>query len=64
MIEKSAELKKLFEEKAAKIEHLQSPTEKNATIRHAIITGETGEYGGWQKNSRKICLQSFGYDIG
>lgn len=42
----------ISKEKAAKIEHLQHPTENNATIRHAIITGETGEYGGWQKNSR------------
>ncbi len=42
----------ISKEKAAKIEHLQNPTENNATIRHAIITGETGEYGGWQKNSR------------
>lgn len=37
---------------ASKIEHLQNPTENNATIRHAIITGETGEYGGYNKNSR------------
>lgn len=32
-----------------KIELLQNPTEKNKTVRHAIITGETGEYGGWAK---------------
>lgn len=54
----------ISKEKAAKIEHLQHPTENNATIRHAIITGETGEYGGWQKNSRmklpKKWLQLFG----
>lgn len=37
---------------ASKIEHLQNPTPNNATIRHAIMTGETGEYGGFQKNSR------------
>ena len=37
---------------ASKIEHLQNPTPNNATIRHAIITGETGEYGGYNKNSR------------
>lgn len=42
----------LSKEVASKIEHLQSPTEKNATVRHAIITGETGAYGGWQKNSK------------
>lgn len=37
---------------AGKIELLQNPTEKNKTVRHAIITGETWEYGGWQKNSK------------
>lgn len=42
----------LSKEIAAKIELLQNPSEANATVRHAIITGETGEYGGWQKNSR------------
>lgn len=36
----------ISKEKSGKIAHLQNPTEKNATIRHAIITGETGEYGG------------------
>ena len=42
----------ISKEVAAKIELLQNPSEKNTTVRHAIITGETGEYGGWQKNSR------------
>lgn len=42
----------LSKEIAAKIELLEHPSEKNKTVRHAIITGETGEYGGWQKNSR------------
>lgn len=42
----------IFKEVAAKIELLQNPSEKNKTVRHAIITGETGEYGGWQKDSR------------
>lgn len=42
----------LSKEIAAKIELLQNPSEDNKTVRHAIITGETGEYGGWQKNSR------------
>lgn len=37
---------------AGKIEQIQNPTEKNATVRHAIITGETGKQGGY-KNS---CL--------
>ena len=39
----------ISKEVAAKIELLQNPSEKNKTVRHAIITGETGEYGGWQK---------------
>jgi len=42
----------LSKEIAGKIHLLQNPTEDNRTVRHAIITGETGEYGGWQKNSR------------
>ncbi len=42
----------LSKEIAAKIETLANPTEKNKTVRHAIITGETGAYGGYQKSSR------------
>lgn len=30
---------------------------KNKTVRHAIITGETGAYGGWQKNSKMQLKQ-------
>lgn len=41
----------LSKEIAGKIELLQNPTEKNKTVRHAIITGETGEYGGNRKES-------------
>jgi len=37
---------------AVKIEKLQNPTEKNETIRHAILTGETGRQGGYRDNSR------------
>ena len=33
----------ISKEVAAKIELLQNPSEKNKTVRHAIITGETGE---------------------
>lgn len=54
----------LSKEIASKIEHLQSPTENNKTIRHAIITGETGAYGGYQKHSKmqlaKKWLKLFG----
>lgn len=49
----------ISKEKAGKIMLLQNPTEQNATVRHAIITGETGEYGGWQKNSRMKLPQKW-----
>lgn len=49
----------ISKEKATKIEALQHPTDNNKTIRHAIITGETGEYGGWQKNSRMRLPQKW-----
>lgn len=42
----------LSKEIAGKIMLLQNPSEKNATVRHAIITGETGEYGGNRKDTR------------
>lgn len=35
----------ISKEKAGKIELLQNPTEKNKTVRHAIVTGECGELG-------------------
>ena len=47
----------ISKEVAAKIELLQNPSEKNKTVRHAIITGKTGEYGGWQKNSKMQLKQ-------
>lgn len=54
----------LSKEMAAKIETLANPTEKNKTVRHAIVTGETGAYGGFNKNSRmkmsKKWLEKFG----
>jgi hypothetical protein len=49
----------LSKETASKIELLQNPTEKNATVRHAIVTGETGEYGGFRKNSRMKMSQKW-----
>lgn len=42
----------LSKEIAAKIELLQNATEKNKTVRHAIITGETGDYGGNRTGTR------------
>ena len=54
----------LSKEIAQKIETLAHPTEDNKTVRHAIMTGETGELGGFQKHSRmKLSdkwLQKFG----
>lgn len=49
---------------AGKINTLQNPTEKNKTVRHAIITGECGKQGHYAKNSRMKLpmkwLQRFG----
>lgn len=48
---------------AGRIDTLQHPTEKNKTVRHAIITGECGAQGHYAKNSRmqlpKKWLQLF-----
>lgn len=41
----------ISKEVAGKISHLQHPTKDNATVRHAIVTGETGAKGGYQKES-------------
>lgn len=49
----------LSKETASKIELLQNPTEKNATVRHAIITGETGAYGGNRKGTRMKLSQKW-----
>ena len=49
---------------AGKIALLQNPTEKNKTVRHAIITGECGKQGHFAKDSRmklpKKWLKLFG----
>lgn len=49
----------LSKEIAAKIELLQNPSEQNKTVRHAIITGETGEYGGFRKGTRMKMSQKW-----
>lgn len=49
----------ISKEIAGKIEILQNPSEKNVTVRHAIITGETGAYGGNRKNSRMQLSQKW-----
>ena len=49
----------LSKEIANKIALLQNPTEKNTTVRHAIITGETGAYGGYRKGTRMKLAQKW-----
>lgn len=49
----------LSKEIAGKISLLQNPTDKNRTVRHAIITGETGAYGGNRKESRMKLAQKW-----
>ncbi len=44
---------------AGKINLLQNPSDKNTTVRHAIITGECGELGHFQKNSRMKLPQKW-----
>lgn len=54
----------ISKEAAGKISHIQHPTEKNATVRHAIITGETGAQGGYRTGTKmqlkKQWLKLFG----
>lgn len=54
----------LSKEIAGKIALLQNPSEKNRTVRHAIITGETGAYGGNRTGTRmqlsRKWLEKFG----
>lgn len=49
---------------AGRIDTLQNPTQRNKTVRHAIITGECGAQGHYAKNSRmklpKKWLELFG----
>lgn len=44
---------------AGKIDTLQHPTDKNKTVRHAIITGECGAQGHFAKNSRMKLPQKW-----
>lgn len=54
----------ISKEVAGKIDLLQHPTAENATVRHAIITGDTGAQGGWRTGTRMQLsyrwLQLFG----
>ena len=49
----------ISKEKAGKIQLLQNPTEKNKTVRHAIMTGETGAYGGFRKGTKMRLPQKW-----
>ena len=49
----------ISKEKAGKIALLQNPTDKNVTVRHAIITGQTGEYGGFRNSTRMKLPQKW-----
>lgn len=49
----------ISKEKAGKIQLLQNPTMKNATVRHAIMTGETGAYGGYRTGTRMKLPQKW-----
>ena len=49
----------LSKEIASKIELLQNPSDKNKTVRHAIMTGETGEYGGYRTGTRMKMAQKW-----
>lgn len=49
----------LSKEIAGKIHLLQNPSPKNATVRHAIITGETGAYGGFRTGTRMKMPQKW-----
>jgi len=44
---------------AGKMDMLQNPTERNATVRHAILTGETGELGGYRYSERMRMPQKW-----
>lgn len=49
----------ISKEKAGKIQLLQNPTEKNATVRHAIMTGDTGKQGGYRTGTRMRLPQKW-----
>lgn len=49
----------LSKETAGKIDLLQRPSPKNVTVRHAIITGETGAYGGNRTGTRMKMAQKW-----
>jgi hypothetical protein len=49
----------ISKEKAGKIQLLQNPTAKNSTVRHAIMTGETGKLGGYKHSAQMRLAQKW-----
>ncbi len=49
----------ISKEKAGKISMLQNPSEKNQTVRHAIMTGDTGKQGGYRTGTRMRLPQKW-----
>ena len=49
----------ISKEKAGKIDALQNPSENNRTVRHAIMTGETGKQGGYRTGTRMRLPQKW-----
>lgn len=49
----------ISKEKASKIQLLQNPTDKNKTVRHAIMTGECGKQGGYRTGTRMRLPQKW-----
>ncbi len=49
----------ISKDKAGKIECLQNPTEKNKTVRHAIMTGDCGAQGNYRKGTRMRLPQKW-----
>lgn len=49
----------ISKEKAGKIQLLQNPTERNKTVRNAIMTGDCGAQGGYRKGTRMRLPQKW-----
>lgn len=49
----------ISKEKAGKIKALQTPTDKNQTVRHAIMTGDCGKQGGYRTGTRMRLPQKW-----
>jgi len=49
----------ISKEKAGKIEMLQNPSDKNAVVHNAIMTGDCGKQGGYRKGTRMRLPQKW-----